>query len=72
MSWHPTRRNELWVADGTRDSLVVFGAKEADGNAQHLKDRGSFHYMANISSLSFDSKGQFATCQVRQSRYSNG
>ena len=63
LAWHPSRRNELWVADGERDSLVVFGAEGSD-EARHLKDRGSFHYMANISSLSFDRDGQFATCQV--------
>ena len=66
LAWHPTKPGELWVADGASDSLVVVNA---DGTDKHLRDRGSYHYMDKVSSLSFDAKGQFATCQESLNAY---
>ena len=36
---------------------------------RYLTDRAPYHYMANVSSLSFDPRGQFATCQESLNDY---
>jgi len=37
--------------------------------AANRRDRGWYHYMARVSSISFDSRGQFATCQESENDY---
>ena len=37
--------------------------------AKVVKDRAQYHYMDQVSSLSFDKNGQFATCQESLNTY---
>ncbi|KAK3236988.1 hypothetical protein CYMTET_52906, partial [Cymbomonas tetramitiformis] len=57
--------NMLWVANNHTDGITMLALND-DGTASSANfqaDRAHYHYMDKISSLSFDSKGQFATCQ---------
>ena len=67
LAWHPTQTTELWVTDAASDSLTVLDT--SSGATRQLGDRAPYHYMARVSSISFDSKGQFATCQESVNTY---
>ena len=70
LAFNPIRQQELYVADSGRSAVTVL---EVDGAAvlhgRVLKDRAHYHYMDHISSLAFDSIGQFATCQESLNTY---
>ena len=67
LAWHPTQTAELWVTDAASDSLTVLDT--SSGATRQLGDRAPYHYMARVSSISFDSVGQFATCQESVNTY---
>ena len=67
LAWHPTQPTELWVTDAGSDSLTVLDA--SSGATKQLGDRAPYHYMDRVSSISFDSLGQFATCQESVNTY---
>ena len=67
LAWHPTQTSELWVTDAASDSLTVLDT--SSGATRQLGDRAPYHYMARVSSISFDSVGQFATCQESINTY---
>ena len=67
LAWHPTQTSELWVTDAASDSLTVLDT--SSGATRQLGDRAPYHYMARVSSISFDSVGQFATCQESVNSY---
>ena len=55
------------MGDGCLDSITVLNTTSM---ASHqLSDRAPFHYMDKVSSISFDSLGQFATCQESINTY---
>ena len=64
--------HELWVADSGRDALTVIELDEHHDNVlatKIVKDRAQYHYMDQVSSISFDVNGQFATCQESLNTY---
>ena len=67
LAWHPTHTSELWVTDAASDSITVLDT--SSGATRQLADRAPYHYMARVSSISFDSVGQFATCQESINTY---
>ena len=67
LAWHPTHTSELWVTDAASDSITVLDT--SSGATRQLADRAPYHYMARVSSISFDSLGQFATCQESINSY---
>ena len=72
MAFNPASATpQLWVADSGRDGVSVFNlsASGTVGETRVLKDRAQYHYMADVSSISFDAIGQFATCQESLNTY---
>ena len=67
LAWHPTHTSELWVTDAASSSITVLDT--SSGATRQLADRAPYHYMARVSSISFDSVGQFATCQESINTY---
>ena len=67
LAWHPTHTSELWVTDAASSSITVLNT--SSGATRQLADRAPYHYMARVSSISFDSVGQFATCQESINTY---
>ena len=67
LAWHPTHTSELWVTDAASASITVLDT--SSGATRQLADRAPYHYMARVSSISFDSVGQFATCQESINTY---
>ena len=59
----------LWVANNNTDDLTIIDMELGVTSAMTLRDRAPFHYMERISSLSFDSRGYFATCQESRNSY---
>ena len=67
LAWHPTRPGELWLTSRATDSITVLNTTSM---ASHqLGDRAPYHYMDQVSSISFDALGQFATCQESLNTY---
>ena len=68
---------ELWIGDESRSGLarLELGASTLSGTSANVtrvtltKDRAEYHYLDRISSISFDPKGQFATCQESLNLY---
>ena len=83
LQFHPIRTNELWIANkGSADVTIVTFGGDAGSNAfntdmttyktfgtERLSDRAKYHYMAQVSSLSFTPEGRFATCQESTNTY---
>merc|ERR1711871_725432 len=67
LQFHPLRTNELWVANNDTDSITIIDT--VAGTAVTRRDRAPYHYMERISSLAFDSRGYFATCQESENSY---
>merc|ERR1719353_994550 len=67
LQFHPLNPDELWVANNDTDSLTIIDT--VAGTAVTRKDRAPYHYMERISSLAFDSRGYFATCQESDNTY---
>merc|ERR1719191_1558330 len=67
LQFHPINPDELWVANNDTDSLTIIDT--VAGTAVTRKDRAPYHYMERISSLAFDSRGYFATCQESDNTY---
>jgi len=81
----PTDGQELWIADGHDHSLMVLtGIDSASGQpakALTRRDRGYYHYMHNVTAISFnmvddsgreddrDTFGYVATCQDSNNTY---
>jgi len=80
----PTDGEEIWAANGHGHDLTILTGVEsstAEITAMNRKDRGYFHYMANITALAFnkqknsgrdagkDTIGYFATCQASNNTY---
>ena len=68
LAWSPTQPNELWIANGDTDSIVVLEvsthlSSPTVANVRHLRERARYHYMDKITSVTFGSDGLFATCQ---------
>merc|ERR1719424_408471 len=67
LQFHPLNPNELWVANNDTDSITIIDT--VAGTAATRRDRAPYHYMERISSLAFDSRGYFATCQESENSY---
>eukprot|EP01043_Picozoa_sp_COSAG02_P017400 COSAG02_NODE_788_length_17190_cov_18.177403_10_plen_511_part_01 len=67
LQFHPLNPNELWVANNDTDSITIIDT--VAGTAVTRRDRAPYHYMERISSLAFDSRGYFATCQESENSY---
>jgi len=67
LAFHPLRPNELYVANNDTDAITIIDT--VAGTAVTRKDRAPYHYMERISSLAFDSRGYFATCQESENSY---
>ena len=55
------------MTDAASSSITVLNT--SSGATRQLADRAPYHYMARVSSISFDSVGQFATCQESINTY---
>jgi plastocyanin/DNA-binding beta-propeller fold protein YncE len=69
LQFHPLNPNELWVANNDTDSITIIDT--VAGTAVTRRDRAPYHYMERISSLAFDSRGYFATCQESENSYND-
>merc|ERR1711871_1277845 len=67
LQFHPINTDELWVANNDTDSITIIDT--VAGTAVTRRDRAPYHYMERISSLAFDSRGYFATCQESENSY---
>ena len=71
LQFNPAHPNMLWVANNDTDDLTIIDMGLGVSSAMTLRDRAPFHYMERISSLSFDSRGFFATCQESRNSYND-
>ena len=70
LAFSPRAPEELWLADSAASAMVVtIPDGGASPPARLLIDRAEYHYMASVSSFSFDGIGQFATCQESLNDY---
>jgi len=61
---------QLWITNaGTDDFTIVHDAGTSKQASRKLKDRGQYHYMANVSGLAFTAEGNVATSQESLNDY---
>eukprot|EP01052_Picozoa_sp_SAG31_P025263 SAG31_NODE_2205_length_6195_cov_4.592520_3_plen_238_part_00 len=65
--FHPNHEVQLWIANKDTDDITILDVHT--GNTTKRQDRAPYHYMEEIVSLSFDSRGYFATCQESENTY---
>ena len=65
LAFNPLGDREVWLGDSTRSALTRVHLDESGRvvDISVTKDRAEYHYMDNLSSLSFTPTGEFATCQ---------
>lgn len=65
LAFNPIGDRELWIADTGRNALTraILDQNRAVEEVMVTKDRAEYHYLDNISSISFTPTGEFATCQ---------
>ena len=71
LQFNPAHPNMLWIANNDTDDLTLIDMNVGVSSAMDLRDRAPFHYMERISSLAFDSRGFFATCQESRNTYND-
>merc|ERR1711871_666269 len=69
LQFNPAHPSMLWVANNDTDDLTIIDVGLGASSAMTLRDRAPFHYMERISSLAFDTRGYFATCQESRNSY---
>jgi sugar lactone lactonase YvrE len=70
LAFHPDRRHELWIVNRASDSVtIVFDPGTDAQRFENRQDVMGYHFMEEVSSLSFGANDTFATCQESENTY---
>ncbi len=70
LAFNPAHPDQLWIANRADDSItLVFDAGTANQKTEWRKDPMAYHFMEEVSSLSFGTDNTFATCQESRNTY---
>lgn len=70
LDFNPAHPGELWIVSRHDDSVTIIAdVGAASPSAQRVKDPYAFHFMEEVSSLSFGRAMKFATCHESRNSY---
>lgn len=70
LAFHPDRPDELWTVNRATDGTVIYtNPGTASQSAQAIVDIYAYHFMEEVSGISFGAANTFGTCQESRNTY---